>query len=355
MNTNFLPGYMSRNSSAANRMQVATWLLICALLVLMVAVLGGVTRLTHSGLSMVTWEPLTGIIPPLSEESWMSEFLHYQKFPEFQKINWNMNLEGFKSIFWLEYAHRLFARLIGITFALPLIFFLSIRCLEKSFALKLFGVFLLGGLQGVLGWLMVASGLIDHPDVSHYRLTAHLGLAVLIYIIILWLFLRVCIPVRPSSANKEIPRYFGNLTLVLIGLVYLLILSGGLVAGLDAGFAYNTFPKMDEQWIPEGLFSQNPFDSIEGVQFIHRWLGMSVGIFLILVCVRGVRINPPRPLGLSLQVVILTTITQGTLGILTLINVVPITLAALHQGTALILLAGVVTTAYLSQNHLKAR
>ena len=344
----FVPGTVAANAPDRTRGQIAAWLLICATLVLAITVLGGVTRLTHSGLSMVTWEPLVGVLPPLTEEAWEVEFEHYQQFPEYQIVNRGMDLAGFKAIFWFEYAHRLLARFIGIAYALPFLFFLLMRRVERRFGWKLFGLLILGGTQGLLGWLMVASGLVDRPDVSHYRLTAHLGLAVLIFIVMIWLALQVLVPQALGGIGEPAPRRFRRAALAAIGGVYVLILSGGLVAGLDAGFAYNTFPTMDGHWVPESLFTESPLESIAGVQFLHRWLGVIVAAFLVLLWGRALDVGLPRGAMWAFHAVVVAMAAQGLLGILTLVNVVPVPLAALHQGAALVVLAAVVAAAYLA-------
>ena len=348
MNNLFLPNYISKNAPEGTRFTVGVWLVICACLVVSVAVLGGITRLTHSGLSMVTWEPLSGFFPPLSQSAWLKEFLNYQQFPEYKLLNKGMSLDGFKSIFWLEYFHRLLARLLGLVFALPFLFLLFSRRLEKSFSLKLFSLLVLGGMQGVMGWLMVASGLVERPDVSHYRLTAHLGLAVLIFISMIWLSLRVIISYKPEGLSGGIiTRKFYFESFLIIPFVYFLILSGGLVAGLDAGFAFNTFPKMDDEWIPNNIFTSNIFGSVVGVQFLHRWLGVFVAIYILYVWKKSFDNKIPKLPKLSFLFIIIFLFIQGFLGILTLVNVVPIHLAALHQFSALILMGIVVVNFYL--------
>lgn len=348
MTAEFVPGTVARTAPDSTRGQIAAWLLFCAALVLAITVLGGVTRLTHSGLSMVTWEPLAGVLPPLSQEAWEAEFAHYQQFPEYQRLNRGMDLAGFKSIFWFEYAHRLLARFIGIAYLVPFLFFLLLRRVERGFAWKLFGLLILGGMQGVLGWLMVASGLVDRPDVSHYRLTAHLGLAVLIFVVMIWLAFRVLVPQALGGIGEPAPRRFRRAALTAIGAVYVLILSGGLVAGLDAGFAYNTFPTMDGRWFPAGLFTEHPFESIASVQFLHRWLGVLVAAFLIFLWGRALDVGLPMGAMWAFHAVLATMAAGGLLGILTLVNAVPVPLAALHQGAALVVLAAVVAAAYLA-------
>ena len=295
---------------------------------------------------MVTWEPLAGILPPLSAEAWEQEFANYRKFPEYQLLNRGMDLAGFKSIFWFEYAHRLLARMIGLVYAVPFLVILLLRRVERRFGWKLFGLLLLGGMQGVLGWLMVASGLVDRPDVSHYRLTAHLGLAVLIFVTMIWLALRVLVPRAVGGIGVPPPWRFRNASFAVAASIYLLILTGGLVAGLDAGFAYNTFPTMDGKWVPAGLFAGNPFDSVEGVQFLHRWLGVVVAAGAILLWGRALDMGLPAGARRAYHALAATIVVQGVLGILTLLRAVPVALGALHQGVALLVLASAVAAAY---------
>jgi len=254
-----------------DRRQVAAWLLICALLVYAMVVVGGVTRLTHSGLSMVEWQPLVGAIPPLSQDDWRELFEKYQRTPEFRQVNHAMDVEGFKSIFWWEYFHRLLGRAIGVVFLLPFLGFLWRRKIERRTAWQLGGVFLLGALQGALGWYMVASGLVDNPRVSHFRLTAHLGVALAIFALELWIALDLLSPGRRPAQRLQ-----GALPVV----VFAMALSGGMVAGLRAGSAYNTFPLMNGYLVPPETFMlepwwQNFLYNMAGVQLVHRsifWL-----------------------------------------------------------------------------------
>ncbi|MCP4409219.1 MAG: heme A synthase, partial [Gammaproteobacteria bacterium] len=261
------------NSTLRNRRQIGIWLLICCALIFAMVVLGGVTRLTGSGLSMVEWKPVYGVLPPMNQTDWEDLYEKYNKTPEAQKINIGMDLEGFKGIFWLEYLHRILGRLIGVVFLLPFLFFLLMRRVDKPLMPKLVTMFVLGGLQGGLGWLMVKSGLVDNPHVSQYRLTAHLMLAVLIYGYILWVALGL---LAAGTVTRTI-NSLGNLKLLtycFLGLVALTLTSGGFVAGLKAGLAYNTFPLMDGRWVPEGLFNLQPwpmnlFANMATVQFNH--------------------------------------------------------------------------------------
>ena len=261
-------------ATVAHRRAVAWWLLAVATMILVMVMLGGLTRLTHSGLSMVEWRPVTGWLPPLNDAAWEDAFRKYKQYPEYRALNYGMSLDGFRSIYWLEYVHRVWGRLIAIGFAAPCIFFLARRWVDRSTGARLVVLFVLGALQGGLGWLMVQSGLVDRPDVSHYRLTAHLGLALALFGYTVWLFLET---VRPASRNppgREEPGFRRSAGL-LAALAFVTALSGGLVAGLDAGFVFNTFPLMDGRLVPDDLLEMRPiylnlFENLAAVQFDHR-------------------------------------------------------------------------------------
>jgi cytochrome c oxidase assembly protein subunit 15 len=321
---------------------IAIWLLVCCAAVFAMVVLGGVTRLTGSGLSMVKWEPVTGVLPPLSQEQWNEVFALYQGFPEYKQKNFGMSLDEFKSIFWIEYAHRLVGRLIGIIFFVPLVYFLTTGRAEKPLIPKLLLMFVLGGLQGLLGWYMVKSGLVQDPHVSQYRLTAHLGLAFAIYLYMFWVALELIFPSASRSRLNTNPRH--KTFAAAIGmLVFVTALSGGFVAGTKAGFAYNTFPTMAGQWIPAELFAYDPlwrnfFENVATVQFDHRVLA-ALAFGLILAFWWATRkIKSPTRLRIGLHLLLATACIQVTLGISTLLLVVPTALAAAHQGGALLLL-----------------
>ena len=323
---------MINEQDQKNNRQIALWLFsVCALIFLMIVV-GGITRLTESGLSMVDWHPIHGVVPPLNEMEWQEEFNAYKQYPEYQKVNQGMTLEEFKGIFFWEYSHRVLGRLIGFAFFVPFMLFLLRGKVRPALKPKLWIMFVLGGLQGLLGWWMVKSGLVDRPDVSHYRLTAHLGLAVLIYLYIFWTALDL---VSPRSASR--PRY--RSAAVLVALVFGQILLGGLVAGLNAGFIYTDWPLMDGQVIPDGLFDESPwymnfFENLMTVQFDHR-----IGAYIVTALALWLvwKHFSSRPLASLLLV--MTVAGQVTLGILTLVHVVPIPLAALHQAGAVVLLS----------------
>lgn len=321
-----------------NNRQIAIWLFFVCTMIFCMVIVGGVTRLTESGLSMVHWKPISGIIPPLSEVEWAKEFAAYKQYPEYQKVNQGMSIGEFKSIFFWEYSHRLLGRLIGAVFFIPFLFFLLKRKVSSELKPKLWIMFALGGAQGLLGWWMVKSGLVDHPDVSHYRLTAHLGLAVLIYLYIFWVASGL-VMVRCDKTHK---RPVTSLTL-LTGLIFIQILLGGMVAGLNAGMIYNSWPLMEGEFIPSGLYTATPwymniFENIMTVQFNHRMMAYLIGLLGLYVW-NEMRKDSHINVRLSGHFLLMMILGQGILGILTLIHVVPIPLAALHQGGALITLS----------------
>lgn len=329
---------------AANNPQrsIAIWLLICCVTIYAMVVLGGVTRLTGSGLSMVKWEPIIGVLPPLGQSEWEQVFQLYQQYPEFRHKNSNMDLAGFKGIFWLEYAHRVLGRLIGVIFLIPLIFFIVRKRIERPLVPKLIFMFLLGGLQGVLGWFMVKSGLSQDPHVSQYRLTAHLGFAFLIYAYIFWVALDLLSPAERQGRGNRVYAGLRRFSYLVTGLVFVTILSGGFVAGLKAGFAYNTFPLMNGQLIPEGMFTLDPswsnlFENVTTVQFDHRLLATLLFLIIPVYWVLGNRRAPDARIRLGFHLLLVTLMAQIALGISTLLLHVPVALAATHQGVALAL------------------
>lgn len=320
--------------------RIAVWLFVCCLMVYAMVILGGVTRLTGSGLSMVEWDPIFGILPPLDETGWDEAFSLYQQSPEYQKINMGMDLEGFKQIYWFEYSHRVLGRTIGTVFLLPFLFFLVKGWIHRPLIPKLLAMFVLGGLQGLLGWYMVKSGLIDNPHVSQYRLTAHLGLAILIYAYMFYVALGLW-PGEQRSGST--PAGLRRATTLLTGLVFITILSGGFVAGLKAGYAYNTFPLMDGRLIPEAVFMQTPlwrnfFENIATVQFDHRLLATLVLVSVIALWTAARRYSLPATVNTGLHLMFAAVLLQVGLGISTLLLHVPVALAATHQAGALLLL-----------------
>ena len=312
-------------------------------------VLGGVTRLTGSGLSMVNWKPVSGVLPPLSQAAWDREFAHYRETPEYSYVNKGMTLDAFKGIFWFEYAHRLLGRLIGVVFLVPFVYFLLRRRFEPSLVPKLVSMFILGGLQGLLGWYMVKSGLIDDPHVSQYRLAAHLGLAILIYAFMLWTALEILR--RGQSSGPGARSRLASPTTILAVAVFITMMSGAFVAGLKAGFTYNTFPLMAGKLVPDDMWSVSPaylnfFENVTTVQFTHRVLAMATFLAIIVLWFGARRTGLARPQRLWLHATALTAIVQVALGISTLVLRVPILLAALHQAGAMVLLTVLLGLAY---------
>ncbi|NOR39858.1 MAG: heme A synthase [Gammaproteobacteria bacterium] len=318
---------------------IAIWLLVCCAMVFAMVILGGVTRLTGSGLSMVEWDPIFGMVPPLDETAWNETFELYQQSPEYKKINVGMDLDGFKNIYWFEFSHRVLGRTIGTVFLLPFLFFLIKGWVTRPLIPRLTGMFVLGGLQGLLGWYMVKSGLVDNPHVSQYRLTAHLGLAIVIYAYMFNVALELLQAGKRSAVVSSGSRHAITLLSMLI---FITILSGGFVAGLKAGFAYNTFPLMDGHWIPEVVFMQEPwwrnfFENIATVQFDHRVLATLVFISVVILWLVSLRHTLAAPVRTGMHLLLVTAVLQVSLGISTLLLHVPVPLAAAHQAGALLL------------------
>ena len=336
-------------NSFPNRL-IAIWLFVCCAMIFAMVVLGGVTRLTHSGLSMVEWKPVTGLLPPLGEEEWRDVFEKYQEFPEYQKINAGMDLEKFKSIFWLEYVHRLWGRAIGAIFLLPFVFFLAKGWVGRTLSFHFVGIFILGGLQGILGWFMVKSGLVDRPDVSQYRLAAHLVAAFFLYGYIFWIALKLLIP-TPDALPSPTAATLRRLAKLIVALTFFTVLSGAFVAGLDAGMAYNTFPLMEGHLVPEAMFDMSPwginfFENIATVQFDHRVLAITTLIAIFLLWLRGRSWAVSGRGARALHALCIMALIQVGLGVSTLLLFVPVTLAVIHQAGALVLFTLALWTAY---------
>ncbi len=343
------------DTSRAPARAVGLWLLVCAAMVLAMAVIGAITRLTESGLSIMEWAPVTGALPPLSEAEWERVFALYRQIPEYQQQNAGMSLAEFKTIFWWEYIHRLWGRLIGVVFALPLAWFWLRGRIDRPLGKKLVFAFILGAAQGGLGWFMVASGFADRTDVSQYRLTAHLALALAIYGYLFWLALGVLWPRVERSHDAAAPALRRALVALLV-LVAVTIASGGFVAGLNAGLTYNTFPLMDGDLIPAGYGDLSPwivnlFENIAAVQFNHRLLAVVTVILALALWLWSLsRDIAPAAHGGFAALAILALI-QLALGITTLLLVVPVTLGALHQAGAILVLTATIWTLY----HLRGR
>jgi len=309
---------------------VRLWLFGVAFLVFAMVIVGGATRLTDSGLSITEWRPLLGIVPPLSEADWLAAFEKYQLIPEYSVVNRGMTLAEFKFIFWWEWAHRFLGRIIGAAFLLPFIFFAATGRLARRHWPRVIGLFILGGLQGGLGWYMVASGLVERVDVSQYRLAAHLTLAAVIFAAILWVAFGLANSRRLPATRRE------AWALVIVGLIVVQIAAGGFVAGLDAGMGYTTWPLMDGKLVPDGLLVMRPawrnlFENAMTVQFDHRLLAYAIAI-VVAAHAYIVRDGAARMLFAAVLL-------QIVLGVWTLLAQVPLGLGLIHQGGALIVLA----------------
>lgn len=319
---------------------IAVWLLVCCALVFAMVVVGGVTRLTHSGLSIVEWQPIVGTLPPLNEEQWEETFAKYRQTPEYKKVNEGMSLQEFKGIFWWEYFHRLLGRLIGVVFLVPLLWFALRGGIDKKMVPKLVGIFVLGSLQGAMGWYMVQSGLVDDPRVSQYRLTAHLGLAFLIYAAMFWLALDLLFG-KGVAPNGGRLRGLQRFVLCLTVLIFFMVLTGGFVAGIRAGYAYNTFPLMNGYLVPPEIFAIEPwylnfFANMATVQFDHRLLAWVLVVLVPLFWLRALRSEAPARVRLGAHALLALFAVQVALGIATLLLLVPVSLAAAHQAGAML-------------------
>lgn len=322
------------------RRRLRLWLSAIAVTTFVVLVLGGATRLTQSGLSIVDWQPLMGVVPPLNETDWAERFDRYRQFPEYQQLRRGMTLEQFKVIFLWEYAHRVVARLIGLVFLIPFVYFWLRGYLVRPLAYRALALFGLGAMQGAVGWLMVSSGLVDRPSVSHYRLAAHLTLAFVIFGFSLWLARDLALgPARAASTALTRRRMARGLAVVgtLLGVQ---IVWGAFVAGLKAGLVFNTFPLMAGRLIPAGMLTLDPavlnfLANVAAVQWMHRLVGTALLLAAVVVVVQ-VRRTDVDQASRRLSTVVLSLIaTQYLLGVLTLVYVVPVTLGVLHQAMAL--------------------
>jgi cytochrome c oxidase assembly protein subunit 15 len=325
---------------------VRTWLIAICIMIFVMVVLGGVTRLTESGLSIVEWNPVMGALPPLNERAWQAAFDAYRATPEFRTHNFWMTLADFRAIFWLEYAHRLWGRLIGLAFAVPLIWFWARGAVRGALAAQLAGAFVLGAAQGALGWYMVASGLVDRPSVSHYRLAAHLALAVAIYGWLLW----IALGLSPARERATAPRAARALAWVMLGWASLAMLWGAFTAGLDAGMTYPTFPLMGGAVLPPGAFEMRPVlvNAVENpalVQFVHRALAISfvLAVFGFWLWSRAFL---PASLRIPVAVLALVAFLQACLGVATLLTGVAVAVAALHQAGAMVVFSCAVWCAF---------
>ena len=329
-----------KNNPSKNHLNALVyWLLFCCASVFAMVIVGAITRLSGSGLSIVEWKPLIGTFPPMNDTEWLRVFDLYKQSPEFQKKNFWMELSDFKAIFFWEWSHRLLGRMIGMFYALPFMFFLLRGWVPRGYKLKLFGIFILGGAQGFMGWYMVKSGLVDVPAVSHYRLAAHLSLALLIYALMLWIAMTFRKMAKSAIPKPDTALYaHGWITL---GFIIITIFWGAYTAGLDAGLVYNdTFPKMGETWMPNEIWFYKPFwvnffENHAGVQFVHRWLAILTACVVLSFSLNALRRQRTELCFAALGAFVFL---QVGLGIATLMSGVSLPIAVLHQGGAVILL-----------------
>ncbi|WP_374943086.1 COX15/CtaA family protein [Sphingomonas sp.] len=325
--------------SPARPRAVARWLLAVAALIVAMVVVGGITRLTNSGLSITEWKPITGIVPPLNEAQWQAEFAQYKRIPEYRQINANMTLAGFQAIFFWEYLHRVLGRVIGLAFALPLLWFAMRRRIPQGYGWRLSALLALGGFQGAIGWWMVASGLSVRTDVSHVRLAVHLLTALTILAGIVWTALDLLTLHHDRSAP---PARLRPVAIGALALLFAQLLYGALTAGLDAGYAFASWPLMGDALFPAGVPMADPawrnaIDNPVVVQFIHRWFAFVAASALVWLAVRAWQ-SAPR----TAMVVVALVGLQIVLGVATLLSGVQIDLAVAHQANAALLLIATV-------------
>jgi cytochrome c oxidase assembly protein subunit 15 len=337
-----------------SRRAVGWWLVIMAVLVAMMVTVGGLTRLTGSGLSITEWKPVTGIIPPLTHDAWQAAFEKYRQTPQYHFENLGMSLAQFQTIYWWEWAHRLLGRLLAVVFLVPFAFFAATSAIARRDWPRMLLLFALGGLQGVVGWWMVKSGLETRVSVSQYRLAIHLGVALLLLGALLWTafeYLRD----RTTSPESGGRKVLLQLAFVLVGLIYVQMLIGALVAGLHAGLIYNTWPSMDGRVVPEGAFALQPwwsnfFENAGLAQFDHRLFAYIVVAAVLAFWIVALRPTASRALRTSSSVLAAIVLFQLALGIATLLNQAPLALAALHQATAVALFAAALWNAFEVQH-----
>ncbi len=322
---------------------VVIWLLTGCLLIFLMVIIGGITRLTHSGLSMVDWNPIMGFIPPLNEADWNVAFEKYKLYPEYQLVNSHFTLEEFKSIFFWEYLHRVIGRVIGLVFIIPFIYFLIRKRLSRKVIFQSLILLAMGGLQGFIGWWMVKSGLVKDPDVSHYRLATHLITAFLTFAYTFWVALGLIYEDKKTLDFKalRVILYF------IFGTMVIQIIYGAFVAGLNAGFVMNTFPKMGDQWINDSVTALTPFwtnfvEGIGGVQFVHRYLAYVVVSLILYFAIACRKYELSIRQKIATKTMLYAVGVQFLLGVFTLLYAVPVWLGVVHQVGAFLLLASVV-------------
>src|SRR5579862_450730 len=373
----------SRTASADRA--IAGWLLVCCALIFLMVVIGGITRLTESGLSITEWQPIEGVLPPLNEAQWNDAFARYQAIPQYRAIHADMSLGDFKAIYFWEYVHRLWGRLIGAAFAVPFLYFLLRGKISRDLAPKLAGLFVLGGLQGGLGWYMVESGLESRVEVSQYRLAAHLAMAVIIYLAMLWVALDLLAPrpsapspprgaeragVRWGASHPPHPKSFSALeggeglvmrkafrhaASLVLGLVFTTLVAGAFVAGTRAGYLDNTFPMMEGRFVPPDYWHLSPwylnwFENLTSVQFDHRLLAETSWLAIAILWLVSLRSKLEPPARWALHALFFFACLQVALGIATLLSVVDLPIAVAHQAGALLLL----TAALVARHSLRA-
>lgn len=295
--------------------------------------IGGFTRLSKAGLSITEWKPITGTLPPLSGQDWLQEKLKYETTPEYKAFNYGMSMEEFQAIYLIEYVHRFVARLIGLVFVLPFIYFTLRRKISKKVVIRLFVALLFGALQAFAGWYMVKSGLVTEPHVSHYRLALHLLLALIVFALLSYQFFDY--QIRPKQTKLKISSDTIYYTGMILALIVVQIIFGAFVAGLNAGLIYNTFPLMDGQIIPKDLFFLHPiwlniFENRATVQFIHRALALLILALVVILTVKNASVKP-------VYIMLLSVIIQIILGVVTLLLHIPIAIAIAHQVFSFIL------------------
>ncbi|WP_264688426.1 COX15/CtaA family protein [Wolbachia endosymbiont (group A) of Sympetrum striolatum] len=306
---------------------VAIWLFLCCIMVILMVGIGGFTRLSKAGLSITEWKPITGTLPPLSGQDWLQEKLKYETTPEYKAFNYGMSMEEFQAIYLIEYVHRLVARLTGLVFVLPFIYFTLRRKISKKVVIRLFVALLFGALQAFAGWYMVKSGLVTEPHVSHYRLALHLLLALIVFALLSYQFFDY--QIRPKQTKLKISSDTIYYTGMILALIVIQIIFGAFVAGLNAGLIYNTFPLMDGQIVPEDLFFLHPiwlniFENRATVQFIHRALALLILALVVILTVKNASVKP-------VYIMLLSVIIQIILGVITLLLHIPIAIAIAHQ------------------------
>ncbi|MCF7561772.1 COX15/CtaA family protein [Sabulilitoribacter multivorans] len=326
--------------------KVIYWLLTGCLLIFIMVIVGGITRLTHSGLSISNYKLISGTIPPMNEVEWQEAFDLYKQYPEYQKLNNHFNLEDFKDIYFWEWLHRVIGRFIGLVFLIPFLYFLITKQLSKPTIKKALVLLSLGAFQGFLGWYMVKSGLVDNPDVSHYRLAAHLTTAFLTFAYTFWVALDLIFPNK-----KQVDTSIRNLIRFGLALLIIQIIYGAFVAGLDAGFIHNHWPMMSEgKFMHETVYiEQNPiyknfFEGKSGVQFVHRILAYFVVGFIIIIYIKSKKIALTNYQSKGINTLLIMVFIQFLLGVLTILLQVPVWLGVAHQVGAFFLLTAMTFT-----------